>query len=78
MNEGYEAYITYIMKHKGFESQFVKTNILLRSVYTERILLHENLDDSCGNYRSDYLVDAAVSLLFIIVVCVIIYHCIYL
>ena len=25
-----------------------------------RFLLHENLNDSCGNYRSDYLVDAAV------------------
>ena len=24
------------------------------------ILLPENLNDSCGNYRSDYLVDAAV------------------
>ena len=29
-------------------------------VYTARFLLHENLDDSCGNYRSDYLADAAV------------------
>ena len=29
-------------------------------VYTERFLMHENLNDSCGNYRSDYLVDASV------------------
>ena len=33
---------------------------MLSCVYTVRFLLPENLNDFYGNYRSDYLVDAAI------------------
>ena len=48
-------------KYCGIDSmKVIKFLYILSWVHTVRFLLHKNLNDYCGNYRSCYLVDAAV------------------